>query len=167
MRTPVKSPSTKPAEMGPPAQKKLRLNTSKPTANMQHEFDSDMCQMFASCGWAWNSANNPQLRQFFSKWIPGVQVPDRRKLSGAVLDAEVRKVEDRIKVKVEGQLATGQCDGWKNISKTSVIGTMITVDGEVRTPFSLYLKSDHLHFHRHISFTRTMSLPNGKRLIIY
>jgi len=88
--------------------------------------------MFASCGWAWNSANNPQLQQFFSKWVPEVQVPDHRKLSGPVLDAEVRRVEDKMKLRVEGQLATGQCDGWKNISKTLVIGTMITVDGEVR-----------------------------------
>jgi hypothetical protein len=128
IRTPVKSPSTKSAKKGPPQKK---LHTSKLTANAQHKFDSDMCQMFASCGWAWNSANNPQLRQFFSKWVPEVQVPDRRKLSGPLLDAEVRKVEDRMKARVEGQLAMGQCDGWKNISKTSVIGTMITVDGEV------------------------------------
>jgi hypothetical protein len=139
----------------------------KLTANIQHEFDDDMCQMFASCGWAWNLANNPQLQQFFSKWVPEVQVPDRRKLSGPVLNAEVRKVEDRMKVRVEGQLATGQCDGWKNISKTSVIGTMITVDGEVRILVNLYLKSDHSHFCRHISFTRTTSLLNGKQLIIY
>jgi hypothetical protein len=87
--------------------------------------------MFASCGWAWNSASNPQFRIFFEKWVPQAHIPDRQKLSGSVLDEEVKKVEERMKVKVEGQFATGQCDGWKSILKMSVIGTMITVEGEV------------------------------------
>jgi hypothetical protein len=124
-------PSAKPLlEQGPPA-KKLRL-ASKLPPDRQREFESDMCKMFASCGWAWNSASNPQFHGFFSKWVPDAHVPDRRKLSGPVLDTEVKGVEERVKVKVEGQFATGHCDGWKNVSKTSVIGTMITVDGEVR-----------------------------------
>jgi hypothetical protein len=127
---PISAP-TNIIEAGPPT-RKMRL-TSKLTSNAQREFESDMCQMFASCGWAWNSSNNPQLRQFFSKWVPDANVPDRRKLSGPVLDAEVKKVEDRVKERVHGQLATGQSDGWKNISKASVVGTMITVDGHVRT----------------------------------
>jgi hypothetical protein len=35
-------------------------------------------------------------------------------LSGQVLDNEVKEVEQRTKVQIEGKVATGQCDGWKN-----------------------------------------------------
>jgi hypothetical protein len=161
---PISAP-TKIIEAGPT--KKMRL-TSKLTSDAQCEFESDMCQMFASCGWAWNSSNNPQLCQCFSKWVPEVNVPDRRKLSGPVLDAEVKKVEERVKERVHGQLATGQSDGWKNISKASVVGTMITVDGQVRTQriYSALTLLLMPRFLRHISFIHITYLQTAKMPIL-
>ena len=38
-----------------------------------------------------------------------------------------------MKSKVSGKFATGQCDGWKNIAKTSLIASMINVEYVVRT----------------------------------
>ena len=62
------------AEHGPPP-KKMCLTLKLP-ADRQQEFEADMCKMFASCGWAWNLASNPQFHGFFSKWIPEAHVPD-------------------------------------------------------------------------------------------
>jgi hypothetical protein len=97
----------------------------------QDEFDRDMCKLFVSCGFAWNAASNPEMSLFVSKWIPGATVPDRRSLSGRVLDGEVAKVEARTKERIAGKMATGQCDGWKNVAKTSIVTSMITVEHEV------------------------------------
>ncbi|KAF8603737.1 hypothetical protein BDV93DRAFT_576932 [Ceratobasidium sp. AG-I] len=45
--------------------------------------------LWVANGWSWNSINNPQTRMFFDSWRPEAKLPDRHKLSGAVLDGEV------------------------------------------------------------------------------
>lgn len=73
------------------------------------EFASDMCKLFVACGFAWNSADNPEMRIFLEKWIPGVRVPGRRVLAGVVLDGEVELVE---KTRLKGRwLRTNVTDG--------------------------------------------------------
>jgi len=101
-------------------------------AGRQQEFNEDLLKLFVSCGFAWNAASNPQLGLFIEKYIPGSQVPDRRALAGRILDDEVAKVEARTKERINGKVATGQCDGWKNVAKTSVVTSMITVEHEVK-----------------------------------
>ena len=101
------------------------------SAERQKEFSQDMCKLLVSCGIPWNAASNPQMHNFFSRWIPGVVVQDRQILSGGILDAEVKKVEERIVAKVKGRLTMEQCDGWENIAKTHVVTSMMTVKHEV------------------------------------
>ncbi|KIM73621.1 hypothetical protein PILCRDRAFT_80982, partial [Piloderma croceum F 1598] len=62
--------------------------------------------------------------------LPGAIIPDRKKLAGRILDQEVKLTEDRMKLKIEGRVGTGQCDGWKNKAKKSVVSTMVTVENE-------------------------------------
>ncbi|KAI0323704.1 hypothetical protein GY45DRAFT_1264165, partial [Cubamyces sp. BRFM 1775] len=83
------------------------------------------------CNIPWNAAANPQLDLFFEKWVPGAKVPDRRKLSGKYLQDAADTVKNSIRTAVLGQYATGQSDGWKNIAKTSVITSMMSVNREV------------------------------------
>jgi hypothetical protein len=91
-----------------------------------------LLKLFVSCGFAWNAASHPQLGLFIEKYIPGARVPDCRALAGQILDGEVAKVEERMKERIKGKVATGQCDGWKNVAKTSVVMLMITVKHEVK-----------------------------------
>ncbi|KAJ7126578.1 ribonuclease H-like domain-containing protein [Mycena crocata] len=97
----------------------------------QEEFAEDLCKLFVACNITWNSASNPQLNLFFSKYIPGAKIPDRRVLSGRVLDTLVVQAEDRMKSSVSGKLGTGQCDGWKSNAKASIITTSVTVEGQL------------------------------------
>lgn len=73
---------------------------------MQSEFGEDLCKLFVAIRAPWNSANNPQAHIFFQKWVPGAVVPDRRTLSGPILDQEVAKVEESLKLKLQGRLAS-------------------------------------------------------------
>ena len=68
---------------------------------------------------------------------PGAVIPDRKQLSGRILDQEVESVEERMKLKIQGKVGTGQCDGWKNNAKKSVVSTMVTVENEVRLALHL------------------------------
>ena len=107
--------------------------SSKPswTPATQSEFGEDMCKLLIAIRAPWNSANNPQMHLFVQKWIPSAVVPDRRTLSGPILDREAAKVEDKLKVKLKGRLATFMTDGWKNKAKQSIVASMISIDSEV------------------------------------
>jgi hypothetical protein len=59
-------------------------------------------------GSAWLFANNPKTHIFTSKWMtPGAVIPDRKQLSGWILDQEVESVEERMKLKIQGKVGTG------------------------------------------------------------
>ena len=67
------------------------------TPAFQTEFGEDMCKLLIAIRAPWNAANNPQMRMFIQKWVPGAVVPDRRTLSGPILDREAAKVEHQEK----------------------------------------------------------------------
>ncbi|KAJ7763398.1 ribonuclease H-like domain-containing protein [Mycena metata] len=97
----------------------------------QQEFAEDLCKLFVACNVAWNSANNPELLLFFSKYVPEAKIPDRCVLSGRVLDTLILQIEEEMKSQVAGKLGMGQCDGWKSGAKASIISTSITVESTV------------------------------------
>jgi hypothetical protein len=68
---------------------------------------------------------------FYRKWVPDVVVPDQLTLSGPILDWEVVKVEERLKLKLQERLATFMTDGWKNKAKQSIVASMVSVASEV------------------------------------
>jgi hypothetical protein len=105
---------------------------------LQAEFSTDLLKLLVANGSAWLFANNPETHIFASKWMtPGAVIPDRKQLSGRILDQEVESVEERMKLKIQGKVGTGQCDGWKNNTKKSVVSTMVTVENEVRLALHL------------------------------
>ncbi|KAL6309075.1 hypothetical protein BKA93DRAFT_717676, partial [Sparassis latifolia] len=94
----------------------------------QAEFAADLCRLFVVCNIAWWNVEQPYWRAFFQKWLPRALLPGRHELSGRILDGEVDKVMDEIIKKVHNKFATGQCDGWKNVAKTSLIASMVNVE---------------------------------------
>ncbi|KAF8879107.1 hypothetical protein CPB84DRAFT_1751754 [Gymnopilus junonius] len=68
----------------------------------QVDFEHDVCEWFVACAIPWNAANNPQTQLFSDKWLlKNVFIPDQCILSGRVLDAHVKMVEDRVEGKVK------------------------------------------------------------------
>jgi hypothetical protein len=106
--------------------------TQNLNAETQIEFSKDFLKLLIANGAPFLFANNPETHIFAAKWItPGAVIPDCKKLSGQILDDEVKVTEDRVKLKVQGKVGTGQCDGWKNNAKKSVVSMMVTVENEV------------------------------------
>ncbi|KAF8979981.1 hypothetical protein BDQ17DRAFT_1264191 [Cyathus striatus] len=60
--------------------------------------------------------------------MPGLVTPDHHTLTGSILNKEADKVILGTQQQTEGKSATYQHDGWKNVAKTSVITSMMTVD---------------------------------------
>lgn len=97
----------------------------------QEDLESDILELYVALGWSFNGADNPIWQRFLERWVQGSQPVSARRLSGPILDRRAAAVEERIKPLVAGKLGTGQCDGWKNIAKASVVSSLVTVEGEV------------------------------------
>jgi len=93
----------------------------------QDDFHTDFCKLLIANGCAWLVVNNPQTHLFLDKWIPNAPKPDCKHLSGPVLDAEVKRVEDVVRSAIVGKIGTGECDGWKSRSKKAVVSSMVIV----------------------------------------
>jgi hypothetical protein len=62
---------------------------------LQNKFNHDFLKLLVANGSPWLFANNLETRIFADKWItPGTVIPDRKQLSGRILDKEVKGVED-------------------------------------------------------------------------
>ncbi|TFK78324.1 hypothetical protein K466DRAFT_507447, partial [Polyporus arcularius HHB13444] len=101
------------------------------TAALRGEFADSVLDLFAVCGIPFNVADNVEFEDFILRWIPGADIPDRRALAGSILTGAVQKIEEATTARVAGKFATGQSDGWRNIAKTDVITSMMSVDREV------------------------------------
>ncbi|KAG8723267.1 hypothetical protein FRC09_004049 [Ceratobasidium sp. 395] len=110
---------------GQPAIRSGPLSTSE-----QESFDRDICDLFVACGFAWFELENPIFKDFCRKWIPGTSVPHRQAISHRVLPERVAEVEAEAKLSTRGKLAMGQCDGWKNIAHSPVVGMLMTVQAK-------------------------------------
>ena len=101
-------------------------------AETQLKFSNDFLKLLIANGSPFVFANNPKTCIFANKWmIPGAIIPDHKKLASCISDDKVKLTEDWMKLKIQGKVSTGQCDGWKNKAKKSVGSTMVTVENEV------------------------------------
>ena len=116
----------------PPA-KRVKKTLLEPIwdAACQEDFATDLCKLFIACGVAWNVAENPQFQLFFEKRLPKADIPDRRSLSGKYLNKVSDEATGMVRKSVRNKLAMGQCDGWKNVAKTNVVSTVMSVSHKV------------------------------------
>jgi hypothetical protein len=144
---PPGSPFSPPNDLESPSlfeysHKRRRTSTTSshvPTwsGEQQQEFNEDLCKLFATCGWSWNAVNSPELKLFFGKYLPQAVLPDRRVLSGSILEGEAAKFIARARQETNGKLATYSEDGWTNVSRTHVDTSIISVEATVSNLFVL------------------------------
>lgn len=94
------------------------------------EYQADYCKLLLSGNCAFRLAELPYWQHFFRKWIPGAPAPSRFTLSGRILDEEAARVLDGMKLHLQGRYGTGQSDGWKTITKASIIASMVNAEYE-------------------------------------
>lgn len=92
------------------------------------QWQRDLCLLFVTCNISWWAVEHPFCRAFFHKWVPDCTMPSRKQLSGRILEAEAKRVEKKMEERVGNRFGTGQCDGWKNIAKTSLVAFMVNVE---------------------------------------
>lgn len=90
------------------------------------ELEKLLVRAWVSAGVSWNAIDNPEMRELFLFLNPSANIPHQKKLSGPLLRQEVVLTEGELRNKVKGALTTLQCDGWKDVSKKSLIAFMFT-----------------------------------------
>jgi hypothetical protein len=105
-----------------------KLNLGDETTKDFHE---DLCALFIGLDLAWNAADNPVFRNFFEKWLGHLRLPSRRALSSSLVDRLAKKTEENKKVSLKGKMGMGQCDGWKNVARSSIVASLVIVENQV------------------------------------
>ena len=95
----------------------------------QSDFEESLGNVFNACNFPYHAAENPEFLLFFTTWLPGARIPDRRDLAGRLLDKAATKAIAETRVAVSGQYVTGQSDMWKNIAKTPILSTTMNANG--------------------------------------
>ncbi|KAG9220089.1 hypothetical protein CCMSSC00406_0007949 [Pleurotus cornucopiae] len=103
----------------------------------KQEYEANLCRRFVALNLPWNAVSNPEFQSFTSKYIPSALNPDRKALSGRILDKEVALVTTLTKSVVQGKYGTGVVNGWKNIAKESLQATGFNVEGK-EYPFNVH-----------------------------
>lgn len=111
--------------------------------SLSQEFQGDFTKLLITGNVAFRAAENPYWKHFFNKWIPGAVLPPRQAVGGRLLDDEAQKVIKVMKAHVVGRYGTGQLDGWKNIAKASIIGSMVNAEYEVCVHIIAVLSSSY------------------------
>ncbi|KAG8786751.1 hypothetical protein FRC12_016282 [Ceratobasidium sp. 428] len=153
---------------------RLRLNSpgmGKLSPEQQRLFESDLCKLWVANGFSWHAINQPQTQIFFQKWLPDAKLPDRHKLSGAVLRQEVELANASMRSAVSGRIATGMSDGWKNIKRNYLLASMLSVDFKTYTvkvhDMSAQRKTAETHLNAVLSDIQHAEKEFGVRVIAW
>ncbi|KAF8656505.1 hypothetical protein AX14_008056 [Amanita brunnescens Koide BX004] len=114
-------------------QKAFTIITAKHTPFTQKTqtlFEDQLLSAWLSAGLAFNAIEDPEVRKLFNDFIPGATVPHRDQLSGTILKHAVSDLEHTLSSEAKGQLATLQCDGWRDVSRKHLVAFMYTVSRE-------------------------------------
>ncbi|KAA1466432.1 hypothetical protein DENSPDRAFT_766849 [Dentipellis sp. KUC8613] len=89
------------------------------------------------------SADEPFVRHFFATYVGQAAFPGAEELSGRILNGEVTKVLDKVKLEVGGRLATGQCEEWKKSSRGIVLAAMVNAEYSSYLVNSVFIAEEH------------------------
>ena len=101
------------------------------SAEMQESLEQEYLCACVSAGWSFMGVENPEVVKFLKMLNPAFKIPNRNKLSRALLDAEYTAIQNNLTAVMKDGYATAQCDGWRDVSHNNVVVFMILAKGVV------------------------------------
>ncbi|CAG8791821.1 42223_t:CDS:2 [Gigaspora margarita] len=95
--------------------------------DQQKNFEQLLLKATVSCGWAFSWIENPEVKALFEFLFPLVKLPSRKLLSGQILAEYAKNTTESIKETAQNETngVTLAYDGWKNIKKESIFGSVL------------------------------------------
>ena len=108
---------------GPPAKvlKQSTLQVLSTSAVKQHEIDLSVTRYFIATNTPFNAASNRHLKSLVQKLRPGTTIPERRKISGELLDEVYDQEKQKVKQQVQKAHVTLAIDGWSTLTNDPVL----------------------------------------------
>lgn len=136
--------STLDKDIEPPPHKKL-VQTEIPTGDEKDRLDLLVTKAWISCGFSFHSIGNPDVIEMFHALRRNYHPPDRKILSGKLLDHYEETVKRRIDPLLgEAKAIVLQSDGWSNVHQENIVGYVAAVQGK-----KIFLADDEITSARH------------------
>ena len=117
--------------------------TIKTDSNAAKELDVLIAKFFYACNVPFNVAEQTHFKQMISALRPGYTPPDRKKLSGFLLDTVFVAINGHVADQLEGKDVTLVQDGWSDIHNQPVIASCVHTGSK-----SFFLSADDTGSHK-------------------
>ena len=136
------------ADVLPPPMKRvlqahMSAYTIKTDSNAAKELDVLIAKFFYACNVPFNVAEQTHFKQMISALRPGYTPPDRKKLSGFLLDTVFVAINGHVADQLEGKDVTLVQDGWSDIHNQPVIASCVHTGSK-----SFFLSADDTGSHK-------------------
>ena len=96
----------------------------------QHEIELQIGRYFVSSNTAFRQVENQEFQKLVQKLKPGVEIPNRKRLAGPILDELYNEEQKKVKALCSGMMGTLAIDGWSTVTNEPVIGVNVTTNSE-------------------------------------
>lgn len=93
-------------------------------------FDKKVAKFFYANNIPFNVASNSCTKDMFNEFRAGYEAPNRKQLSGTLLDKVHDDIESEFKKKTKDESATLSMDGWSSIKNDPIIASSIQIQGK-------------------------------------
>ena len=92
------------------------------SASKQHAIDLQIARFILATNSSFLTVENQHFQQLVQMLRPGTTVPNRKKVSGELLDEIFQTERNKVKTSIQGAIATLAIDGWSTLTNEPVIG---------------------------------------------
>ena len=110
----------------PPAKqlKQSTLSVIGTSASKQHAIDLQIARFILATNSSFLTVENQHFQQLVQMLRPGTTVPNRKKVSGELLDEIFQTERNKVKTSIQGAIATLAIDGWSTLTHQSRMAWM-------------------------------------------
>jgi len=98
----------------------------KTTTAHKEELNKAMAKFFYACNIPFRVSENEHFKNFIQILRPGYEPPNRKQLSGNLLDKIHNEIMDQTQSELKGKTVTLMQDGWSDVHNTPIIANVLS-----------------------------------------
>ena len=107
-----------------------QINVIKTSSDKKGELDLQIAKFFYACNIPFNVAEHTEFLKTIKLLRPGYSPPNRKTISGDLLDKVSEEMHGKMKKELDGKTATLVQDGWSNCHNDPVIASSVQSGGK-------------------------------------
>lgn len=99
----------------------------KTTTAHKEEIDKAMAKFFYACNIPFRVSENRHFKDFIQVLRPGYEPPNRKQLSGDLLNRINDDIMNKVQTELNGKTVTLMQDGWSDVHNTPIIANILSI----------------------------------------